>query len=216
MPAFSSDRMLLQTFSVTNPTSITPPWNTFEFDACFRTMVPSISDPSNLGEKLEGRAVVGGAFKNLISGERMFVKSYMQLWKSDSNPKVRSFVFSYDRPCYPDYDLPSELTLYHLDNKVQEEIKPIIHFNKTSDLSHLVMAILSSMAIEPIPECIGHNYPLFLADKKAKAILHEAKSTYLAAVSLELAHNRLDQEPLFGPSFREFRTSVERTRRRKN
>lgn len=39
-----------------------------------------------------------GAFKNVISGERMFVKSYIQLWQSDSDQTVRSHVFSYDRP----------------------------------------------------------------------------------------------------------------------
>ena len=77
------------------------------------------------------------------------------------------------------------------------------------------MAILKSMAGESIPECIGHNYPLFLADKKAKAILHEARSAVISAVSFEMARTRMDQEVLFGPSFRQFRSTIENARRRR-
>jgi len=57
---------------------------------------------------------------------------------------------------------------YILDGDVEEEIQTMIHFDK--ELSHLVMDILCSMAQEIIPEALGHNYPLFLADKKAKCI----------------------------------------------
>jgi hypothetical protein len=55
---------------------------------------------------------VAGAFKNLISGERLFLKSYIQLWCSKTDPTIRSHVFCYDRPCYPDFDKPGELSLY--------------------------------------------------------------------------------------------------------
>ena len=53
------------------------------------------------------------------------MKSYIQLWNSEGDPRFRSFVFSYDRPCYPGYDMPGELVLHHLDNKIEEEIRPI-------------------------------------------------------------------------------------------
>lgn len=215
LPKFSNDRMLLQCNSVINADFVKTPWKTFEFDACFRTMAPVIQgleqDDENKFDNNE--ILVKGAFKNLISAERMFLKSYIQLWSSAENPTVRSYVFSYDRPCYPKYDVEGELILHHLDSNVDEIIKPMIHFKEDSHISHLVMAILTSMSSEAIPECIGHNYPLFLADKKAKAILRESRKAYLSAVSFELAHSKLDQQVLFGPSFREFRSSMERARR---
>jgi hypothetical protein len=214
LPKFSNDRMLLQCNSIINAKSVKTPWKTFEFDACFRTMAPIREEDNNDSNKLGTQAIrVKGAFKNLISIERMFVKSYIQLWSSTEDPTVRSYVFSYDRPCYPKYDIAGELLLHHRDNNVDEEIRPMIHFKKDSDISHLVMAILSSMSSEPIPECLGHNYALFIADKKAKAILREARRAYIAAVSFEMAQSKLDQQVLFGPSFREFRSLMERARR---
>ena len=46
LPSFGSDKMLLQINSLINP-SIKAPWRTFEFDACFRTMVPEIMNQKN-------------------------------------------------------------------------------------------------------------------------------------------------------------------------
>ncbi len=215
-PDLSNDRTLLQVYSVINANSVRTPWKSFEFDACFRTIAPTqskISQDDKSSKEIE-KINVAGAFKNLISAERMFVKSYIQLWNSEEDPHFRSFVFSYDRPCYPGYDKTGELVLHHLDNKVEEEIRPILHFDRESEIAHLVMAILKSMAGESIPGCIGHNYPLFLADKKAKAILHEARSVVISAVSYEMARASMDQEILFGPSFRQFRSTIENARRR--
>ena len=220
LPRFSNDRMLLQCNSVINAKEVKTPWKTFEFDSCFRTMHLDRDELKNNDDNTtnnindnEKEIRVKGAFKNLISVERMFVKSYMQLWSSAEEPTVRSYVFSYDRPCYPNYDVADELVLHHHDNNMDEEIRPMIHFRKDGDISHLVMAILTSMSSEAIPECLGHNYALFIADKKAKAILRESRKAYMAAVSFEMAHSKLDQQVLFGPSFREFRSSVERARR---
>ena len=156
---------------------------------------------------------VAGAFKNLISGERLFLKSYIQLWSSKTDPTVRSHVFCYDRPCYPDFDRPGEISLYHNDGNVVEEIKPIMHFNSQSDISHLVMDILYSMSLEIIPECIGHNYPLFLADKKAKSILDGTKSAYISTVSLEISKSQFDQQTLFESKFRDYRSQIEHSRK---
>jgi hypothetical protein len=54
-------------------------------------------------------------YKNVISAERMFVKSYIQLWKGENDHTVISHVFSYDRPCYPSLDVHGELLLHHLE-----------------------------------------------------------------------------------------------------
>ena len=39
-PSLNSDKSLLQTASIVNAESMAAPWRTFEFDACFRTVVP--------------------------------------------------------------------------------------------------------------------------------------------------------------------------------
>ncbi len=210
LPSFNSDKQLLQTFSVVQGSSIKTPWKTFEFDACFRTIAPITSEQSQLDH-----AKVRGAYKNVISGERMFLKSYVQLWHSQSDDSVRSHVFSYDRPCYPDWDESDELILEHYDGNVKEDIRPMIHFAKDSDISHLVMDILYSMANEVIPECLGHNYPLFLADKKAKYVLHQMKTAYLSAVAYEMANSEFDQQILYQAKFRDFRSQIENSRRSK-
>lgn len=213
LPKFNSDKMLLQTSSVINGAETKAPWRTFEFDACFRTIAP-VEDKT----LPDGQARVRGAFKNLISAERMFVKSYIQLWCSDTDPSVRSHVFSYDRPCYPGFDDVANdnnnLILHHEDGGVDEEIRPMIHFEHDSDISHLVMDVLCSMSLEVIPECLGHNYPLFLADKKAKSSLEGTRSAYLSTVSYEMAKHQLDQQVLFQEKFREFRSRTENKRSR--
>jgi len=212
LPNFNSDKQLLQTSSVINGEFVKTPWRTFEFDSCFRTIAPIADNKSS--ENNQSR--VRGAFKNVISAERMFVKSYIQLWQSENDHTVRSHVFSYDRPCYPGLDVQGELLLHHLDGNVDEEIQPMIHFDRDSEVSNLVMDILCSMALEVIPECLGHNYPLFLADKKAKYILGEMKKAYLATVAFEMANSEFDQQVLYQAKFRDFRSKMENSRRAKS
>jgi hypothetical protein len=218
LPVFNSDKQLLQTSSVVNGQFVKTPWRTFEFDACFRTMAPvtdGVGNNNNSSLK-RNEARVRGAFKNVISAEKMFVKSYLQLWQSQNDPTVRSHVFSYDRPCYPGLDIPGELLLYHSDGRTDEEIQPMIHFDKDSDISHLVMDILCSMSLEIIPECLGHNYPLFLADKKAKYVLTQMRTAYLSTVAFEMANSEFDQQVLYNARFRDFRSEMENARRAKS
>lgn len=135
----------------------------------------------------------------------------------DNDPTVRSHVFSYDRPCYPDFDMcGDELVLHHIDGDVDEEIRPIIHVKNEGSISHLVMDILCSMSMEVIPECIGHNYPLFLADKKAKTTLESTKMSYMSTVAFEMANSQLNHQPLREYKFREFRAGVESARERRS
>lgn len=214
LPNFNTDKQLLQIASIINGQSIKAPWRTFEFDSCFRTIAPMVAAKSEPFKKNEAK--VKGAHKNVISTERMFVKSYIQLWQSENDITVRSHVFTYDRPCYPGFDIQGELLLRHLDGNVEEEIQPIIHFDKDCEISHLVMDILCSMALEVIPEALGHNYPLFLADKKAKSILGQMRSAYLSTVALELANSEFDQQILYEQKFRDFRTRIENSRRERS
>jgi hypothetical protein len=208
LPAFTSDKVLLQTNSIINCDGLKTPWRTFEYDVCFRTIAPE--DKASL---TEGQAFVKGNFKNVISTERMFVKAYVQLWSSKENPLVRSYVFAYDRPCYPEYDCFDEVELLNEDSKILEKILPVVHLKHESKVAHLTMGVLESMCKEVVPEALGHNYPLFLADKKAKAAIQIARAAFLAAVDLEMARNTIDHQSLFGPKFREYRRQIESKRR---
>lgn len=235
-PRFESDKMLLQANSIVNAGQLHTPWRTFEYDVCFRTIGPDTAgqkaDAAERQTPKSGGAAeyessaptsrVMGAFRNVITCERMFVKAYFQLWSSSSDPSVRSHVFLYDRPCYPQYDStggaslsPPELVLKHLDS-VDERIIPALHYSSNSPVSDLVLGILQSMGSEPIPEALGHNYPLFLADKKAKWLESEAAKACTAAVELEVARSKLDQQILYESRFRDYRNSVEAGRKGKS
>ncbi len=209
LPNFNSDKMLLQTNSVVNSVDVPTPWHTVEMDAAFRTMAP-VKDPGL--PKSEAR--VNGAYRNVIYPERTYLKTYIQLWSSENNPAVRSHVFSFDRPVYARYDHWDEMLLHNEDNKVDEKIRPVLHFDRGSEMTNLVMAILMSMSTEVIPEALGHNYPLFLADKKAKSVLRQNREAYLGAVAIEMAKSDLDQQVLFSRKFRDYRSQVEAKRRR--
>ena len=207
-PNFNSDKMLLQTNSVVNAPDIPTPWYTIEIDAAFRTVAPLD------GHHLAAAGVrVNGAFENVIYQERIYLKSYIQLWSSWSTPSVRSHVFTYDRPVYSGHDHWDEVTLFNKDGPAEVKIHPVLHFQRGSDLTNMVMAMLTEMGKEVIPEALGHNYPLFLADKKAKSILEETRQAYLGAVAIEMAKSDLDQQVLFSRRFRDYRSQIEGRRR---
>ena len=208
LPNFNTDKMLLQTNSVVNSSDVPTPWHTVEMDAAFRTMVP-VKDPT----LPKGEARVKGAYRNVILPERTYLKTYIQLWSSEKNPAVRSHVFSFDRPIYAGYDHWDEMLLHNEDNRVDEKIRPALHFDRGSEITNLVMAILKSMSSEAIPEALGHNYPLFLADKKAKFVLEQNREAYLGAVAIEMAKSGLDQQVLFSRKFRDYRSKVEAKRK---
>jgi hypothetical protein len=209
IPIFNSDKMLLQTNSVVNGANVSTPWHTVELDAAFRTMAP-VKDSAL--PKGEGR--VNGAYGNVVYPERVYVKTYIQLWSSASSPHVRSHVFTYDRPVYAGFDHWDEILLHNKDGTVDEEIRPVLHFREGSRVTNMVMAMLTEMGKEAIPEALGHNYPLFLADKKAKSILEETREAYLGAVAIEMARSDLDQQVLFSRRFRDYRSLVEGKRKR--
>jgi hypothetical protein len=207
-PKFNSDKMLLQTNSVVNAADVPTPWHTPDIDATFRTMAP-VPDPK-LGK---GEARVNGAFENVIYPERMYVKTYIQLWSSATTPSVRSHVFTYDRPVYPGFDHWDEIILFNRDGPVDGKISPVLHFERGSQLTNMCMAFLVEMGKEVIPEALGHNYPLFLADKKAKSVLEQTREAYLGAVAIEMAKSDLDQQVLFSRKFRDYRSLIEGKRK---
>jgi hypothetical protein len=208
MPNFNSDKMLLQTNSVVNAASIPTPWHTVDIDAAFRTMVPVADDSLPRGE-----ARARGAYRNVIYPERMFVKTYIQLWSSRNDPAVRSHVFTFDRPAYAGFDHWGDLVIHNRDNEIDEKITPILNLREESAMTNLAMSILFKMSGEVVPEALGHNYPLFLADKKAKFVLKQSRNAYLSAVEVEMAKSELDQQVLFSQRFRDYRSQVEAKRK---
>jgi hypothetical protein len=208
MPNFNSDKMLLQTNSVVNGASVPTPWHSIDMDAAFRTMVPV---PDETVQKGETRA--RGAYRNVIYPERTFVKCYIQLWSSKNEPAVRMHVFTFDRPAYPGYDSWGEILIHNKDNELDERISPILNLKEESAMTNLAMSILFEMSGEVIPEALGHNYPLFLADKKAKFVLSQSRKAYLGAVDVEMAKSDLDQQVLFSQRFRDYRSQVESQRK---
>jgi hypothetical protein len=208
LPRFNSDKMLLQTNSVVNSARVPTPWHSVDIDAAFRTMVPVPDDSLPKGE-----ARVRGAYRNVIYPERLYVKTYIQLWSSKNDPSVRSHVFTYDRPAYSGYDNWGDLIIHNEDNQIDEKISPVLNLRDESRMTNLAMTILFQMSGEVIPEALGHNYPLFLADKKAKFVLKQNKEAYAGAVAVEMAKSELDQQVLFSQRFRDYRSQVEAMRR---
>jgi len=208
LPNFNSDKMLLQTNSVVNAATVPTPWHTLDIDAAFRTMVPVADETLPRGE-----ARARGAYRNVIYPERTFVKCYIQLWSSKNEPAVRSHVFTFDRPAYPGYDRWEEILIRNRDNEIEETIRPILHTKEESAMTNLAMSILYMMSGEVVPEALGHNYPLFLADKKAKYVLAQSKKAYIGAVDVEMAKSDLDQQVLFSQRFRDYRSQVEAQRK---
>ncbi|HLQ06184.1 MAG TPA: hypothetical protein VK126_00340, partial [Nitrososphaerales archaeon] len=121
--------------------------------------------------------------------------------------------FTFDRPVYPGFDHWDEILLFNKDGPVDGKISPVLHYERGSPLTNMCMAVLTEMGKEVIPEALGHNYPLFLADKKAKAILEETKQAYLGAVAIEMAKSDLDQQILFSRKFRDYRSQIEGKRK---
>ncbi|MDA4115322.1 MAG: hypothetical protein OK442_02050 [Thaumarchaeota archaeon] len=208
LPNFNSDKMLLQTNSVVNAASVPTPWHTVDIDAAFRTMVPVADESLPRGE-----ARARGAYRNVIYPERMFVKTYIQLWSSRNDPAVRSHVFTFDRPAYPGFDHWGDLVVHNRDNEIDERIAPILNLREESEVTNLAMSILFKMSGEVVPEALGHNYPLFLADKKAKFVLQQSRKAYIGAVDVEMAKSDLDQQVLFSQKFRDYRSQVESKRK---
>lgn len=208
LPNFNSDKMLLQTNSVVNAVSVPTPWHTVDIDAAFRTMVP-VADAT----LPRGEARARGAYRNVIYPEREFVKTYIQLWSSRNDPSVRSHVFTFDRPAYPGYDHWGAIVVHNKDNEKDERILPILNLREESAMTNLAMSILFKMSGEVVPEALGHNYPLFLADKKAKFVLKQSREAYLGAVEVEMAKSDLDQQVLFSQRFRDYRSQVESKRK---
>jgi hypothetical protein len=204
----NTDRMILQSASISSPEKIRLPWAMIEYDSAFRTMIP---------DRQKRRNHVSGAIKNRISLERAFLKTYTQLSQARSDPKLRSNVLLIDRLAHPKYDCKRESVteFCHEFGGAEEPIQVILFGDKnaTNKLQTLTMTILVAMAPASIPEAFGHNKPLFIADKIAKWNYSQFKCVVDTTASWIVNNHKLRKFVFYMSTFRERRAAIEATRR---
>jgi len=200
--------MLLQTLSVFNHESIPVPWSLIEYDSAFLMIVPDF-------QKRKG--YVGGAIRNKITPERLFLKSYIQLSQTAYDPQLRSNVLLLDRLTYPEFDLQPEsrISFAHSYGSADEPVRPIIfQTNKmVNPIQELVILTLSSMTSNSIPELFGHNKPLFIADKVAKWHNEEMRKIIDTTGKWLMNNPKLRHFVFYMSTFRERRSEIESARR---
>jgi hypothetical protein len=204
----NTDRMLLQTLSVFNHASIGVPWSLIEYDSAFLMIVPDF-------EKRKG--YVGGAIRNKITPERLFLKSYIQLSQTAYDPQLRSNVLLLDRLTYPEFDSrpESRISFAHSYGSADEPVKPIIfQTNKMANpIQELVLLTLASMTSNSVPELFGHNKPLFIADKVAKWHNEEMRKIIDTTGKWLMNSPKLRHFVFYMSTFRERRSETESARR---
>jgi hypothetical protein len=202
----NTDRMFLQSVSLLNPESINPPWSLVEYDSSFKTLVQE-----------EDLGYVRGAIRNKISPERFFLKSYIQLVKANSDPKLRGNVFAMDRLVYEeDVKEGNIFTFKNKYGRFEEPVSLIIYKDKNveNEIQNMVIEVLSSMTESNIPELFGHNKPLFIADKIAKWHSDLIRNVIEAMGRWIMNNPELRDFIFYMTTFRERREEIERYRRR--
>jgi len=204
-----TDRMILQWVSLQERNRIAVPWASVEYDTAFKTIVPHF-------EKEPG--LVSGARKNQISLEKTFLKAYFQLAQAESEPKLRSNVLLYDRLVYPGFDtgLDRVLSLKH-DYMNQpdspEAVEVVLYEGLENDIQAFILPLFALMTSTSIPELFGHLKPLYVADKVAKYYYAQFKGMIVSTGAWLINRRDLREFLFYLSSFRERRTSIERSRR---
>ena len=204
----SSDRMLLQSLSISNHNQIKVPWSLIEYDSAFVTTVPDFKNR---------KGYVSGAIQNKIIPSKMFLKSFIQLQQTRDNPMFRSNVLSVDRLVFPDYDLGTDNLLnFKHEYYGEEDISLIlVKSNKSQNqIQNLVFSILVSMTAPSIGEAFGHNKPLYIADKVAKWHNEEFRNIVDSTATMIACDKGLRNFIFYMNSFREKREEYESKRRR--
>ena len=202
----TTDRMLLQAMSMFHHSEVNVPWATVEYDTAFQTIV---------GRFKEVEGDVSGAVKNRIIQEQLFVKSYIQLDKSKSDDQFRSNVLFIDRLYHPFESAPT-LRLRHQYGGAVEDVRPVLWESNTTQnrVQELIMVTLKAMTHESIPEIFGHNEPLYIADKIAKAQEKHASQMIKGMGHWLVAHPKLRKYAFYMNTFRSRRSEVENARTR--
>lgn len=202
----TTDRMLLQALSMFHHDQVSVPWATVEYDTAFQTMVLDFD---------HRQGYVSGAVQNRIILEQLFVKSYIQLDKAKSDDQFRSNVLFIDRLYFPSEGAPT-LKLKHQYGGAVEDVEPILWPSGESQnrVQELLMVTLKAMTHQSVPEVFGHNMPLYIADKIAKAQRSQASEMVKAMGHWLISHPKLRKYSFYMNTFRARRSEVESARSR--
>jgi len=202
----NTDRMFLQSISMSNQEKINIPWSLIEYDAAFVTAVPDFN-------KRVG--YLSGAIRNRITPGKMFLRSFVQLQKAKNDSMLRSNVLAIDRLVYPEFDISKDLiSEFKHEFGGDENIQLILFKNKKVEnpLQNLVLTILKSMSAPSIAEAFGHNKPLYISDKIAKWHNEEFRKIVESTATTILCDKSLRNFVFYMHSFREKRKEFETTR----
>ena len=202
----TTDRMLLQALSMFHHDQVQVPWATVEYDTSFQTIVGRFKDV---------KGDISGAVKNRIIQEQLFVKSYIQLDKAKSDDQFRSNVLFIDRLYLPSENAPT-LTLKHEYGGAVEDVEPVLWQAASSEnrIQELMMVTLKAMTHESVPEIFGHNEPLYIADKIAKAQRSNASQMIRGMGHWLISHPKLRKYSFYMNTFRSRRSEIESARNR--
>jgi hypothetical protein len=202
----TTDRMLLQALSMFHHDEVDVPWATIEYDTSFQTILNDFKGKPGF---------ISGAVKNRVIQEKLFVKSYIQLDKARSDDRFRSNVLFIDRLYHPSENAPI-LKLKHEYGGAVEDVEPILWVDKGAGnrFQELMMVTLKAMTHESVPEVFGHNEPLYIADKIAKAQRSNASQMIKGMGHWLVAHPKLRKYSFYMNTFRSRRSEIENARNR--
>jgi len=203
LPVLQSDKATLTMLSSISHDKLPTPWRTIEYDYCFATLISKI---------VKGELNIKAA-RRIIGREQTFVKSYFQLRSLSLDSSMRSPVFCYDRPLYPEYDECLLSTLEAQEYRAQVQIHPLIEVEKLSSIGNFVLHLLSLSDNPYVIEEDGYNHLLFLVDKYVKALSKQAGEALRGIASLGLGRIVNKYKAYFvAKRFRDLRAEVERLR----
>ncbi len=199
-PRLKNDRAFLAILSSENP-EIATPWRTMSYDAAFSTMVD-----------------IGGNFvsaRKFVSREKLFARSFFQLRTLKTDPSVRSQVFLFDRLYDDAEDSSAVRTLQVKEHSGVAEVGPYFEGDHRSQLSDLVLYVLSLNDNPEVFEAFGHNQLLYLADKAVKAEVRMLRSSLRGVADLRVG-GVSRRRKIFGlvTTYREQRAEAEHARGR--
>lgn len=209
LPRFRSDKALLSIISTLNHEKLKVPWRTIEYDSFMTTIIQDIQD-----ESLES---MFKAAREIIGREQFTLKGYFQLRSLESDPSIRSNVFTYDRPIYPKYDLKLKKHMECIQFGEEIIAEPLIELeNDENIIGDIILHILYNSDNPNVLEEMGHNHLLFLSDKLAKLMSKNASTIITGLTSLDLmATTRKYKAYFIARRFRDIRSEIEHIREMK-
>ena len=199
-PKLKNDKAFLAILSSENP-SIGTPWRTVGYDSAFSTVV-----------EINGELT---AARQVVSRERLFVRSFFQLRTLKSDPSVRSQVFLFDRLFDETQDSDCVRRFSVKERVGSTDLDAYFEGDKQSALSNLILHILSMNDNPEVFEAFGHNQLLYLADKAVKADVRIMRASLRGVADLRVG-GVSRRRKIFGlvTTYREQRAESEHARMR--